>query len=262
MSNIHFVQVNGTQLAVEDAGGSDVVMLLHGFASDRSTWDFVWNDFVNAKRAIRYDLRGFGNSSADNSKYRHTEDLLGLLDALGIKRVALVGISLGGSVALNFALDHSDRVSHLALVSPGITAWDWSDDWRDRWRAITVAAQSGDVEAARNMWVAHPIFATTLQLPKAAAKLHDSLSRYSGSIWIEGDHEEDALPDLDRLPLLKVPTLLLSGTADLPDFRLIADFIEAAAPNVRRVDYDNAGHMLNLERPEDVTADILQFLER
>jgi pimeloyl-ACP methyl ester carboxylesterase len=125
-----------------------------------------------------------------------------------------------------------------------------------------VAAQSGGIEAARNMWIMHPLFATTLQLPKAAARLHDSLSRYSGSVWIEGDQAEGALPDLDRLPLLKVPALLLSGTADLPDFRLIADFIAAAAPDVRRVDCDGAGHMLHLERPEDVIAEILQFLER
>jgi pimeloyl-ACP methyl ester carboxylesterase len=82
MSNIYFVPVNGAQLAVEDSGGSDVVILLHGFASDRSTWDFVWDDLANAKRAIRYDLRGFGNSICDNSKYRHAEDLLGVLDVL------------------------------------------------------------------------------------------------------------------------------------------------------------------------------------
>lgn len=261
MSDIHRILIPGVRIAVEDSGGGgDPLVLLHGLAGDRSLWDFVWNDLSVGKRVLRYDLRGFGESiPLNDTEFQHSIDLLGLLNALKIDRCALVGVSLGGSVALNFALNHAERVRCLTLISPGITAWDWSDDWRVRWQAIVATAQAGDIVGAREQWLAHPLFKTTLKVPQAEKKLRENISAYSGDIWLEGDREVAALPDLDRIPFLKVPTLLLSGEADLPDFRLIADLIEAAAPEVRRVDYEGAGHMLNLERPKEVTAEILSF---
>src|SRR3546814_20310091 len=62
---------------------------------------------------------------------------------------------------------------------------------------------------------------------------------------------------LDRLPLMAPPCLLLTGAADLPDFRLIAQFIESAVPQLRRVDYDHAGHLLNLERPCELATETI-----
>jgi 3-oxoadipate enol-lactonase/2-succinyl-6-hydroxy-2,4-cyclohexadiene-1-carboxylate synthase len=256
------IPVPGAMLVVERTGeGEPPLVMLHGLASDRTVWDFVWDNLAAGRQAIRYDLRGFGASSARNdAPFRHSRDLEGLLDALQVGRCDLLGVSLGGSVALNFALDHPGRVRRLTLISPGITAWDWSGEWRVLWRAIVEAAQGADIARARQLWWAHPLFATARTLPVVAQKLRETLDAYSGAIWAEGDREEPALPDLDRLPFLEVPTLLLTGAADWPDFRLVADLIEAAAPDVRRIDYAGAGHMLNLERPGDVSAQVIRFL--
>ncbi|CAN7599459.1 alpha/beta hydrolase [Phenylobacterium sp. LjRoot225] len=262
MSDVHEVFVPGARLRVEAAGGGEPpLLLLHGLASDRRIWDLVWDDLTAGRRVIRYDLRGFGASVAsDDQPFRHSVDLARLLDALRIERCDLVGVSLGGSVALNCALDHPERVRKLVLVSPGMTAWEWSDEWRALWGAIVEAAQADGLDRARALWRAHPLFATTRDLPHAAEILQQTLRDYSGAVWSEGDREAPALPDLDRLPFLEVPTLLLTGALDLPDFRLIAELIEAAAPDVRRIDFDGAGHMLNLERPREVSTEILRFL--
>lgn len=256
------VSVPGASLVVETAGdGEPPLVLLHGLAGDRTLWDFVWDDLATGRRAIRYDLRGFGGSVALNdAPFRHSRDLSALLRALEIERCDLMGVSLGGSVALNFALDHPERIRRLVLISPGMTAWEWSDDWRARWRTIVETARAGNVSGARELWWNHPLFATARASPAAATKLREVLQAYSGAIWTEGDHEEPAMPDLDRLPLLDVPTLLLTGAADLPDFGAIAQVIKAAAPDVRRVDYAGAGHMLNLERPKAVAAEVIAFL--
>ena len=256
------ISVPGATLVVETAGnGEPPLLLLHGLASNRTLWDFVWDDLAAGRRAIRYDLRGFGGSVAvSDAPFRHSKDLVGLLDALEIERCDILGVSLGGSVALNFALDHPGRIRRLALISPGLTAWEWSDDWRARWRTIVEAAQAGNICGARELWWDHPLFATARALPAVAEKLQETLQAYSGAIWAEGDREEPAMPDLDRLPFLNVPTLLLTGAADLPDFRLIAELVEAAAPDVQRIDYAGAGHMLNLERPENVSAEVIKFL--
>jgi pimeloyl-ACP methyl ester carboxylesterase len=263
MSEVREVLIPAAKLVVESAGaGEPPLLLLHGLAGDRSLWDDVWRDLKVGRRAIRYDLRGFGGSTAlDERPFRHSGDLEALLDALEIGRCDLAGVSLGGSVALNFALDHPERVRKLVLISPGITAWEWSDEWRARWRAIVDVAQSGDMDGARELWLSDPLFATTRALPEAAAKLRRVTWAYSGEVWSKGDREAEALPDLDRLPFLAVPTLLLTGAADLADFRLIADLISTAAPGVRRVDIEGAGHLLNLERPAEVSARIHEFLD-
>ena len=69
------------------------------------------------------------------------------------------------------------------------------------------------------------------------------------------------MPDLDRLPALAVPALLLTGARDVADFRLIADLIEGSAPGVQRIDIGGAGHLLHLERPVAVVEHIRRFLD-
>jgi pimeloyl-ACP methyl ester carboxylesterase len=255
------VDVPGARLMLQMQGSGENVVLLHGFAGDRGLWDGFWPDLAQRRRAIRYDLRGFGQSVAlSPAPFRHSRDLAALLDALGVETCSLVGVSMGGAIALNFALEHPDRVRRLVLVSPGIVAWEWSEAWRSEWAKIVEAARDRSLDEARELWWRHPLFHTTRAIPGAAAKLRQSIEAYSGSHWAHGDNEEPAMPDVDRLGELAPETLLLTGSEDLPDFRLIADLIEAVAPNVRRIDYDGAGHMLHLERPEAFAADVTRFL--
>jgi pimeloyl-ACP methyl ester carboxylesterase len=242
-------------------GAGEPLVLVHGFAGDLGLWDAAWEPLSAGRRAVRYDLRGFGRSRALNEgPYRHQRDLEALLDRLEIQQCDLLGVSMGGAVALGFALDRPQRVRRLVLVSPALTAWDWSDEWRARWADIRRAARSGDLERARDLWWRHPIFETTRTLPAAAEVLRRSLAGYSGKHWVQVDPEEAAFPDLDRLHELAAPTLLLTGSCDLPDFRLIAELIEAAAPAVERKDFPGAGHLLHLEHPTAFAEDVLRFL--
>src|SRR3546814_7968339 len=118
----------------------------------RSTRTDTLFPYTTLFRSIRYDLRGSGQSVASDDKpFRHASDLHALLDAMGVECCDLLGVSLGGAIALNFALDHPRRVRRLVLVSPGITAWDWSDEWRTLWAAITDAARSVGVARAREI---------------------------------------------------------------------------------------------------------------
>jgi pimeloyl-ACP methyl ester carboxylesterase len=255
------VSAPGAQLVVETQGEGWPVVLVHGFSGDRHLWDRTWDELARRRRVVRYDLRGHGESlQLERTPFRHAQDLAAVLDALGLEACDLVGVSMGGGIALNFTLDHPQRVRRLALVSPGIVAWEWSEDWRAAQRSIVEAAKGGDIAVARELWWMHPLFATTRDVPAAAAALRASILASSGAVWAQGDAEEPMMPDLERLGALGVPTLLLTGSADLPDFRLISDIVAGAAPDVRRIDYQGAGHMLNLERPDAFLADIEAFL--
>lgn len=260
-SALQTVPASGASLVVETQGqGYPAVALVHGFADDRTTWNRVCIALSQRRQVVRYDLRGYGESAEfGDAPFRHGHDLLLILDRLKIDRCDLLGASMGGSIALNFALDHPGRVRRLVLISPGLVGWEWSAEWRTLWDRITDAARGGRMAEARELWWIHPLFATARAHAEAREQLRESISRYSGKQWI-ADNEEPALPDLDRLTSLAVPTLLLTGARDLADFRLIADLIEGAAPNVSRVDFEGSGHLLHLERPEEVIARVEKFL--
>ncbi|MET0589435.1 MAG: alpha/beta hydrolase [Novosphingobium sp.] len=247
--------VEGATISGETRGEDPALVLLHGLGGSRATWDRVVNALPADLPLLRYDLRGFGASIMDEDvEFHHADDLLAVLDSRGIEKATLVGLSLGGAVAINFAIDHPERVERLILVSPAMMAWEWSEEWRERWRIMTRAAREGNIAEARRLWWAHPLFATT-RASDAAAELHDSIEAFSGRVWVK-DPQRKLTPDVERIHLIKAPTLLLTGELDVPDFRLIADLLGASVPDIRRIDYAGAGHMLPLERPADVVATI------
>ena len=112
--------------------------------------------------------------------------------------------------------------------------WRWSRDWRTRWRDVAALVRAGDIDAARSLWWAHPMF-DAVRETSGAGDLREALDRYHGRQWL-GDDQRPELPDIERLHTLRTPTVLLSGGRDVEDMRLIADTISAAAPNVERID--------------------------
>ncbi|MET0369995.1 MAG: alpha/beta fold hydrolase [Sphingobium sp.] len=258
---VRHVAVEGALLAYEAAGEGDALLCVHGFGGSRQSWDTVWPALSPGRFALRLDQRGFGESAESAAvAFSHADDLLALLDHANVARCDLVGFSLGGAVALNFALDHPTRVRRLVLIGPALFGWDWSDDWRSSWRAVTTAARAGDMDEARRLWMGHAMFAAARETPALAAALDVEVARFPGRQWLESDRQHPVLPDADRLATLAMPTLLLSGTRDAPDLRAIADVLDALAANLRRIDYDGCGHMLMLEAPARVAADIAAFL--
>jgi len=247
------------QLRVSSQGPAPQAVFVHGMAGDLHGWDSLLAALGPEFPALRYDLRGFGESEdSGDVPFSHSDDLISLLDALELPQADLIGVSMGGAIALNTALTHPERVRRLVLISPAIAAWEWSDAWKAQFRPIMQAARAGDLQTARALWFQHPMFAPLREsLPGEAYRA--SLARFSGRQWAR-DHQKPVLPDVDRLSTLQVPTLLLSGGRDFADFRLIADVLTAAVPHLTRVDLPERGHLLYLEDPAGTAARILEFL--
>ncbi len=132
------INAAGIGFHARQLGAQPRAVFLHGFGGDLHTWDSMWPLLDDELPALRYDQRGFGQSvESSQPLFSHADDLLAILGALNIERCDLVGVSMGGAIALNFALDHPERVQKLILISPGMVAWEWSDAWRALWRAIT-----------------------------------------------------------------------------------------------------------------------------
>jgi pimeloyl-ACP methyl ester carboxylesterase len=244
----------------ETSGADPRAVFVHGLGGDLHTWDGVWNGVTQEISALRYDLRGCGLSMCRRlAPFKHADDLLQVLDTSAIGRCNLIGVSKGASIALNFTLDHPERVSNLVLISPHLMAWEWSDDWMTLMRPIIHHARSGALDDARRLWWEHPLFATTRN-SVAGPALFDSIMKMSADQWTDEYHEL-MLPDVERLHLLTTRTLLMTGSADLDEFRLIAELIESSASDLQRIDHAGLGHLLHIEDAAACANEILSFLK-
>ncbi|WP_159983121.1 MULTISPECIES: alpha/beta fold hydrolase [unclassified Novosphingobium] len=244
---------------VRRQGAGIPLVLVHGFGGSRHDWQPLIAALPADRPLIAYDQRGFGESQGEpGTPFSHADDLLALLSALDMPQADLCGMSLGGASALNFALDHPERVRRLILVSPLMVGWSWTSDWIERWKTIGRAARAGDIAQARDLWWQHPLFDSLRETP-AGCGMQASIEAYHGRQWVQDD-QRPAFPDIDRLANLSMPTLLLTGERDTEDFRLIAQVIAAIGPQVTRIDHVDAGHMLNLEIPEKIAGEIERFL--
>src|SRR5947208_6867645 len=101
-----FIEVSGTSLYYEEMGEGHPLVLIHGGYMDRRMWDDQFAIFAEQYRVIRYDVRGFGKSALPTVPYADRQDLYELLTALGVQSAYLLGLSLGGVIAVDFALEH------------------------------------------------------------------------------------------------------------------------------------------------------------
>lgn len=253
------VDLPGMRAHVDERGTGPAVVFVHGLGGDSGSWARIWPYLDVGRRYVRYDLRDFGLSiPKSQDEFTHVADLGDLLNALQIGECDLVGVSMGGGVALSFAIDQPERVRSLTLISPQIAGWEWSDAWQERWQVITSAAKSGNLEEAKQSLWDHPMFAST-RATAASNDLREEIERFAGGTWIRDNHAL-VLPDIERLHELQLPTLLLSGERDLDEFRLMADILEGSAANIRRTHLPG-GHLLQMELPELCAKEITAFLE-
>lgn len=256
------IDVNGTRLYCEEAGDGPAVVLLHGFTLDTRMWDDQFLPLAQHFRVIRYDLRGFGQSALPtDTPYSHVEDLRALLDRLAIEQPALVGLSKGGAVALDFALTYPQRTQALVLIDTVLGGFAWSSEGSARNALIWAEARTGGIPAAKQSWLTHPLFAPALRQPAVAACLTQIIEEYSGWHFVHANPEQGLTPPAaQRLSELKMPVLGLVGELDLPDFLSITELICQRTPLARKVIVSGVGHMANMEAPDFITQALLAFL--
>ena len=258
------VTVNGTHLYYERAGTGHPLVLIHGFTLNTQMWEDQFAVFAQHYQTIRYDMLGFGRSALPAEEpFTAVDDLRALLDALGVSRTFVLGLSLGGSVAIDFALAYPDRTSALVLVDPALHGWQWSEAFSQSMHELEIVARTQGVEMARQRWLAHPFFLPARERPELAERLARIVASYSGWSWLHASSEQDAnLPDPRPLERISIPTLLVMGQRDIDEFQAIADNIAGAIPRLTKLVLPGVGHMANMEAPEAFNEAVLRFLRR
>jgi 3-oxoadipate enol-lactonase len=252
---------------VEVAGDGPAVVLIHEGICDARMWDPQWETFPRSHRVVRYDLRGFGRSPIGPGRFSHAGDLLDVLEQQDVRKASLVGVSMGGRVALEVAIARPELVEALVLVGAGLPGHEWSAEMKAADEAEMAALAEGDLDAAVEVslrtWVDGPRRRPEDVDPEVRALVGEMQRRayeLQLPVW-ETAEEEPLVGDLsERVGEVRAPTLVLVGEEDVPDMHEIAGQLERELPNARRATIADTAHVPSLERPREFDALVLSFL--
>lgn len=244
----------GVALNVAVEGSGPAVVLLHGHTLDLRVWDDVAPVLASRGfRVLRYDQRGHGRSSSPSSGYRW-----------GDHAADLVGLSKGGGIALELAVRRPKLVRSLTLVGPMVPDFALSEVLVDSFRTLARAIRIEGVQPAmRRLWLPHPLFAPAAASPGARERLEAMLNTFpAGEYFASRRDAADREWRLgDRLVEIVVPTLVVSGEHDIPEFAAMAAFLAERVAGASAEVVPACGHLVALERPRRTTEIVLRFLE-
>ena len=260
-------EVDGGRLYYETSGNGPAIVLIHAGFLDRRMWDQQIPVFSKTHRVIRYDVRGFGKSDIARNTYSDYKDLRALLYHLRVKTASLVGVSNGGRIAADFAVEYPSMLNHLVLVSPGMSGYKSSGPEEDKmWEefdnqmkpqeeADREGRAADAVEMDVNAWA-------SVQTPANRERIRQ-IALDNVHVHIENPWKLQVPPEprtFQRLPQIRVPTLVIIGDGDVRPQILLTDNIHSHIPGSKRVMIQGADHIVNMSKPDEFNRTILEFL--
>ncbi|MBO1417548.1 alpha/beta fold hydrolase [Streptomyces sp. FH025] len=252
-------------LAYLDTGTGRPLVLLHGGLMDHRMWEDQLPALTPEHRVIAPDIRGHGASANASRPFRPADDLAGLLRHLGLGPVVVVGLSMGGGIALDLALEHPELVSALVISGNGTSEPEFQDPWLDEIAAEEARALAeGDVEgwiSAFTRLAAGPQRSLG-EVDREVVRRLKEMTR--GTIAKHTpDEPQHLVPVADtwkRLAGITVPLLAVNGGIDSPDHIGMAERVARSVADGRTETVAGTGHYPNMERPEEFNAHLLGFL--
>ncbi|MEO3792402.1 alpha/beta hydrolase [Nonomuraea sp. B10E15] len=239
----------------DERGTGEPVVLLHSTAADSGMWDAQWEALSERFRVIKVDFRGYGRSPyRADGPYSDSGDVARLLAALEISRAALVSSSGAGRVALELAA--AGLADRLVLLNP-MADLPPTADLRAYWDEEERLLEEGDAQGAAEL------NARTLLGPEASPEAWDRLvamQRHAFEVQLAADPEPEQVEGELSARAIDVPALVVAGAHDLPYFTASARHLAAELPRARLVELEWAGHLPALERPEEISALLLDYL--
>ncbi|WP_229377958.1 alpha/beta fold hydrolase [Streptomyces sp. VRA16 Mangrove soil] len=240
---------------IDTATSGRPLVLLHGGFLDHRMWDDQIPVLAERYRVIAPDARGHGRSANATAPFRHTDDLAALLRRLGTGPALLVGVSMGGAVAVDTALEHPDLVAAAVVVGAGTSEPVFDDPWVHAvWADLGSALAAGDLAAAVEAFTRFgpgPHRGVDDLAPGVVDRLrrmtHATLSKHTAD---EPDHRIPVPETWKRAADITVPVLTVTGTLDAPDHNAMAERLARTVGNGRTVPVDGTAHYPNMERPD------------
>jgi pimeloyl-ACP methyl ester carboxylesterase len=250
--------------------GKPPLVLLHGYALNGLMWEFQKAIFSKTNTVVTIDLRGFGQSSCQNcwSSALMADDVKAIIESLGLTEVALLGFSMSGPIAIRLAYELPDIITRLILVSSTLPSTG---------RPVTkteIALQETELKFLEKggvpAWASAigfstgPLVAGMFERNPAITPLWDRImARHNRDYllcMLRG--RMGSVSNIDwrsRLEKIRQKTLVVAGAMDV-NFIDASRYLAGAIPDSNLVIIENAGHMVNLERPDEFSRAVIQFL--
>ena len=247
-------------------GGGEPLLLVHPSGTDHHLSDRLVPHLSTDRRVIAYDLRGHGRSPAGPDDYRHADDLVRLIDGLGLDRVDLLGASYGGQIAIDVATAHPARVRSLAVLAASLPDHGWSSEVLAFAEAFEVALTDDDLDRAADLWLEIWLRGPKRTWDEVDATLADRLRTPAREAFASqraaAGEDLGAHPGLpERLGEIRCPTLALVGEYDTQDFSDIAARLAGTVAGAEWQVVPAAGHLFCLEEPERTAEPLRRFLD-
>jgi len=260
------VTVRGAKLAGMAAGEGLPVVFLHAGVCDRRMWQSQMAEVADEGwEAIAYDRRGYGETTADDIAFNHVDDLVAVLAARDIHAAVFVGCSMGGGLAVDFALRYPGRVLGLVLIATSVTGAPSEITQLEQQLEMAEedAFERGDLDMLNKVqaheWLDGPRAANG-RVGGAARELF--LDMNAIALSKPGLTLEERRPDAySRMDGINMPTLLMVGDQDFNYLIERHEHLSEEMPNAFAVVLENVAHIPSIERPDLVNPLLLQFLD-
>jgi 2-hydroxy-6-oxonona-2,4-dienedioate hydrolase len=262
-----FAALGDARLYYEVAGEGQPFVMIHAGVADSRQWNNEFVHFAQRYRVVRYDLRGYGRSEPVEGEFSHMADLANLLDYVKSRDpLVVMGCSMGGGLAMDFALAFPARVAALIMVDSGPSGLELDVPSPKKFEQAEAAWKAGDldllVELETQIWFDGEGRAPTKVDPSMRA-LAIEMSRRA--LAQEARRLGKRLPDAEtpaagRLADLQMPVLILVGEYDTPYIRAAADYMLEHLPSARKEVIADAAHLPNMDHPAEFQRVIEAFL--
>lgn len=254
-------RVNGIEMVYETAGQGEALLLLHGLGSRSEDWQLQLPAFVSRYRVVVADMRGHGRTSKPPGPYSvpmMAADVLGLLDALGIDAAHVVGLSMGGMIAFQMAVDRPERVRSLVIVNsgPALVAHTFGERLRV-WQRLALARLA---KPARTAQFLGPRLFPKPEQAELRQQFIDQWAQNDPRAYRAAMRALIGWSVLDRVGAIRCPTLVISGDRDYTPVAAKEGYT-AQIPDARLVVIEDSGHATPIDQAEAFNACVLEFLE-
>ena len=260
------VEIGQAILAGSELGEGLPVVFLHAGVADQRMWASQMEAVADAGwHAIAYDRRGYGETESPDEPFSHLDDLEAVLDALDIHAAVLVGCSLGGGLAIDFALRHPGRIIGLALLGTSVTGAPWSAS--DMEAAVEAAEEDayerGDLDMLNKVQAHQWLDGPRAQSGRVSGPARDLFLDMNGIALRKPQLAGEERPPeaWSRVGGVGAPTLLLVGEEDFSALIERHDHLSEEMPNAFAAVLEGVAHLPSIERPELVNTLLLQFLD-
>lgn len=261
-----YIKVNNVRVCYNDSGDSEIpILFIHGFPFNKDSWQPQVDFLRERHRVITYDIRGFGKSELgdeETSIIQCADDLIGLMDALEIPKAIVCGLSMGGYILMNAVHRYPDRFEGLILADTQCNA-DTPEGKEKRYQSIEKINADGTQEYAdaslKNLFCKNT-FENNSALVSSIRDVITSTPSKSITSTLEALADRpEACPFLSEISCF---TLIICGKEDSITPVAKAEFLNSTIKNSSLVIIENAGHLSNLENPDDFNHAIGKFITK